>query len=90
MSQPTEKIYAFVDESGQEIKGALFLVSVVVTDHEILADIVRIVPVVLLSHRLNPRINIGGWQRFAQNPPNGRNQARPPIGDHRLVRHDQE
>jgi hypothetical protein len=34
MSQPTQKIYAFVDESGQETNGALFLVSVVVTDHE--------------------------------------------------------
>lgn len=31
-SIPTQKIYAFVDESGQETKGALFLVSVVVTD----------------------------------------------------------
>ena len=34
MSQPTQKIYAFVDESGQETKGALFLFSVVVTDQE--------------------------------------------------------
>ncbi len=34
MSQTTPKIYAFVDESGQETAGALFLVSVVVTDHE--------------------------------------------------------
>jgi hypothetical protein len=34
MSQSTQKIYAFVDESGQETKGALFLVSVVVADHE--------------------------------------------------------
>ncbi len=34
MPQPAQKIYAFVDESGQETEGALFLVSVVVTDHE--------------------------------------------------------
>ena len=34
MSQPTEKIYAFVDESGQETQGALFLVSVVVTNQD--------------------------------------------------------
>jgi hypothetical protein len=34
MSQPTQKIYAFVDESGQETKGALFLVSVVVTNED--------------------------------------------------------
>jgi hypothetical protein len=34
MSQPAQKIYAFVDESGQETNGALFLVSVVVTDQE--------------------------------------------------------
>jgi len=34
VSQPAEKIYAFVDESGQETNGALFLVSVVVTGQE--------------------------------------------------------
>lgn len=32
--QSSPKIYAFVDESGQETNGALFLVSVVVTDQE--------------------------------------------------------
>ena len=35
MPQSAQKIYAFVDESGQETEGALFLVSVVVTDHEV-------------------------------------------------------
>jgi Protein of unknown function (DUF3800) len=34
VTQPVQKIYAFVDESGQETEGALFLVSVVVTDQE--------------------------------------------------------
>ena len=34
MSQPAQKIYAFVDESGQETNGALFLVSVIVTGQE--------------------------------------------------------
>ena len=34
MSSSNQKIYAFVDESGQETMGALFLVSVVVTDRE--------------------------------------------------------
>jgi hypothetical protein len=34
MSQPTQKIYAFVDESGQETEGELFLVSVVVTNED--------------------------------------------------------
>ena len=32
MPEITEKVYAFVDESGQETEGALFLVAVVVTD----------------------------------------------------------
>ncbi len=34
VSQPAQKIYAFVDESGQETNGALFLVSVIVTGQE--------------------------------------------------------
>ena len=34
MPPSNQKIYAFVDESGQETLGALFLVSVVVTDQE--------------------------------------------------------
>jgi uncharacterized protein DUF3800 len=34
VTSPSQKVYAFVDESGQETNGALFLVSVILTDHE--------------------------------------------------------
>ncbi len=34
MSKPSQTIYAFVDETGQDTKGEMFIVSVVVTDDE--------------------------------------------------------
>jgi len=34
LPQPSQAIYAFVDETGQDTKGEMFIVSVVVTDDE--------------------------------------------------------